>query len=546
MNMVVEEEVSTSNQSSLYRTADIINTVIRDSNRLAAQLSLQADVQTFMLSNGSQGARELRIENMIKMYTNTFDYIDSIYIYSEFNHNMIAKQFIGSADFFQEKSWYEYYEPIDTNHMFLQPRKFNNRFPYYLSLYYPVFLSNQQKLGVVVININIQGLRDFIGQTNDGIFNDLYIIDNNDNTIIYNEDIYQFQMNFYDLYPDINLQESNTSETQSINGEQFIISKTDLQANDWSVVSFQPLTTYKQKINEIWKFIIIFFSISIFVAVIISFIISMRTYKPIQSIITALNEPDRWKENEGRLQKNELYYINKNIVDNMDKKVKLEEELDKNLTHLNKAQTLALQAQVSPHFLSNTLESMKWMAMGLTGGENDISKMAFSLSRLLRLTLGSGSQVIPISLEIELNKSYIEIMETRFKDKFLVEWDVNETLLEYQTVQLTLQPLIENAFYHGIRPTENQGIITIKISEEASNIIFEVADNGVGIEKEKLKEINHQLDQLFSVEGNSVGLRNVNQRIKLIFGESYGLQITSKKNDGTRITVKIPKYKKAT
>jgi two-component system sensor histidine kinase YesM len=543
MNQAVKEEVSSSSQSSLIRTADIVDTLLRDSNRLAAQLSLQEDVQMFLLSSNVLGTRAARIENLIKMYSNSFDYIDSIYIYSEMNRSMIARQYYGNVALFQERTWYEHYDRIETNNMFIQPRKYNNRFPYYLSLYHPVYLANQYKLGVVVININLQGFRDFIGRTNNDIFNDLYIIDNNDHTIVYNEDLDKFQMNFNELFTDITLPSKNNSNIQDMMDEQFIISKSDLHSQDWSIVSFQPLTAYNQKMEGIWIFIKIFFTISIFLAISISFVITVRTYKPIKNIMTALHEPEKWKEEKNKSLNNELYYINNSIVDHMDSKLQLEKELNKRLSHLNQAQTLALQAQVSPHFLSNTLESMKWMAMQLTGGENDISKMALALSRLLRLTLGSGSQVIPISLEIELNRRYIEIMQTRFKDTFQVSWDVDNSLLEYQTVQLTLQPLIENAIQHGVRPKNKQGTILIKIKDKGSDIYLEVLDDGVGMDEVKIENLNNQLEQMFSVEGKHVGLRNVNQRIKLIFGDKYGLNITSKINEGTSVIVNIPKYK---
>ncbi|MDY7223290.1 sensor histidine kinase [Halalkalibacterium halodurans] len=544
MNQAVEEEVAASSQSSLIRTADIVDSLIKDSNRLAAQLSLQEDVQMFfLLSSYMSGMRAERIENLIKMYSDTFNYIDSIYIYSEMNRSMITRQYYGHVDLFQENTWYEHYEKMDENRMFIQPRKFNDRFPYYLSLYYPVYLDNKYKLGVVVINMNIQGLRNFIGQTNHDVFNDLYIIDNVEQTIIYNEDLEKLEMKFEEVFTDIPLPPFGHSTVQEIEEEPFILSISELDSQDWSIISFQPLTTYNQKMQDIWTFLVIFLGISLLLAISISFVITVRTYRPIEKIMIALQDPDKWKEGKKKFQQNELYYINTSIVDHMESKQQLEEELDQRLKHLNEAQTLALQAQVNPHFISNTLEAMKWKAMHLTGGENDISTMALSLSRLLRLTLGTKSQVIPIRLEIELNKRYLEIMETRFKDTIFVLWDVDDSLLDYEIVQLTLQPLIENAIHHGIRPKNKQGTIVVRIKDKGSTIYFEVSDDGVGMAEVNVQKLYDQLEQMFSVEGRHVGLRNVNQRIKLIFGDTYGLTISSKVNEGTTVFGNIPKYK---
>jgi two-component system sensor histidine kinase YesM len=169
--------------------------------------------------------------------------------------------------------------------------------------------------------------------------------------------------------------------------------------------------------------------------------------------------------------------------------------------------------------------------------------MALSLSRLLRLTLGAEKSIISIGEELELDKKYIEIMEFRFRDVFRVEWDVNDRLLEYETIQLTLQPIIENAIYHGIRPNRKFGTITVQVREEVSDILFVVTDDGQGIDEETLLKLNRQMQDKYNLEGKHVGVRNVNQRIKLIFGEKYGVNVSSQKNVGTKVTVRIPKYK---
>src|SRR5690606_21427956 len=145
--------------------------------------------------------------------------------------------------------------------------------------------------------------------------------------------------------------------------------------------------------------------------------------------------------------------------------------------------------------------------------------------------------------EIELDKKYIEIMEFRFKNVFTVVWNVDESILQYATIQLTLQPIIENAIHHGIRPTRRFGTITVDVKKDQSDILFVVSDDGNGMEEKTLTSLNLQMKDKYNLDGKHVGVRNVNQRIKLMFGEKYGVHIESEKDVGTQVVVRIPKYK---
>jgi two-component system sensor histidine kinase YesM len=478
------------------------------------------------------------------MYASTNEHIESIYIYSEMKKSMITNRYAGPFYLSQDQTWYDYYESIENSEMFVQPRKYNDWYPYLLSLYQPVFINNS-KMGVIIINLDIRDLRKVIESNNNDIFEDLYIVDNGDNRILYNKDIDNFQGNFYNVFKDVPLFKENgfVSKNVTINEKQYLISRKELEELDWSVISLLSLNRYEEKSRNIKNFIYLFILINMFIALIITFLISVRTYKPLGDVITLLNEPEREMKFKGKIDKNELLDIYNQIKKSYKSQVFMEYELDKKLKLLNKAQMIALQAQISPHFLSNTLETMKWSAMRLTGGENELSKMALSLSRLLRLTLGAEKSIISIGEELELDKKYIEIMEFRFRDVFRVEWDVNDRLLEYETIQLTLQPIIENAIYHGIRPNRKFGTITVQVREEVSDILFVVTDDGQGIDEETLLKLNRQMQDKYNLEGKHVGVRNVNQRIKLIFGEKYGVNVSSQKNVGTKVTVRIPKYK---
>jgi len=539
-----KQDIYSQNYSSINRIGHNMDTIYKDTKRLATQLSLQDDVELFMLTNyfSEKGTEETR--NQLNMYSNTFQYIDSIYLYSELKQSVLTNRYVGSASLLKDQTWYEYYENINENKTFVQPREYKDWYPYFLSVYYPIYIDNN-KMGAIIINLNIRDLRTVIESNNGGFFEDLYIVDNSDNSILYNADMSHYQKNIFSLFEDVPSysKEEFTSQSVNIHGDEYLMSRNNIEDLDWSVISLLSLKHFEETNESIRTFIYLSIIGSLFIAVIISFFISIRTYKPVGDVITFLKEPEKSIDLKEKVVKNELLYIYNQIKKSYKSKASLEKELDERLQLLNKAQMVALQAQISPHFLSNTLETMKWNAMRLTGGENEVSKMTVSLARLLRFTLGAEKSIISIDEEIELDKKYIELMEFRFRNVFQTEWDVDDSLLEYETIQLTLQPIIENAIFHGIKPQKELGTISVQVKEEKSDILFIVADNGQGIDQETVRTLNRQMQEEYNLEGKYVGVRNVNQRIKLIFGDKYGVYVWSEQNIGTKVTARIPKYK---
>ncbi len=202
---------------------------------------------------------------------------------------------------------------------------------------------------------------------------------------------------------------------------------------------------------------------------------------------------------------------------------------------LRKTELNALQAQINPHFLYNTLDSIAWMC------EEDRTKeaveMVNALARLFRISISRGHELITLEREVEHAKSYLKIQNYRYKNQFTYEFDVEESCLSYLCNKITLQPIIENAIYHGIDRMVEEGYIQIRIEEEETAIRMTVTDNGVGMSEEQCKEILHRE----AGERTGIGIKNVNDRIRIYFGEEYGLHITSELDEGTCVEIRIPK-----
>ncbi|MFD0619954.1 sensor histidine kinase [Paenibacillus sp. GCM10027629] len=199
-----------------------------------------------------------------------------------------------------------------------------------------------------------------------------------------------------------------------------------------------------------------------------------------------------------------------------------------------KSELKALQAQINPHFLYNTLGSIVWMAEGKKMEE--VVTMTLALSNLLRASIGKGSELIPIQVEIEHITNYLTIQKMRYKSKLDFRIDIDEGIWHCKILKLVLQPLVENSIYHGIKYKSGPGIIQIIGEKSRDCILLKVIDTGIGIDSEKLQQIlsNHN-----SIEDKGVGVMNVNERIRLSFGEPYGLSFKSQ-GEGTEVTICIP------
>lgn len=199
----------------------------------------------------------------------------------------------------------------------------------------------------------------------------------------------------------------------------------------------------------------------------------------------------------------------------------------------------AMQAQIHPHFLYNTLDSIIWMAE--MGKMAEVVKMTSALAKLFRSSISKGDELVPISVELEHIHNYLTIQNIRYKNKFTYSIDVDPSIHENKTLKIVLQPLVENAIYHGLKQQAVIGHITITGKRESGDIVLQVIDDGVGMSMEQLLALRNKL--LKREEGKGVGLENVNNRIRLYFGESYGLEIFSEFEEGTTIKLRIPEIR---
>lgn len=295
-----------------------------------------------------------------------------------------------------------------------------------------------------------------------------------------------------------------------------------------------------EKIQEIQGLVIRVAVIFIALAVSLSILFTRVITKPMKKLVHAMQEFENNAENYGYQPVNGVQEV-RNLSDSFAHMVKMIQELMNRVKmeeiSLRKTELKALQAQINPHFLYNTLDSIQWMCEQDKNG--DAVKMVSALAKLFRISISRGRELIPISDEINHARSYLLIQSYRYKNQFTYEFDIEESITGYYCNKITLQPLIENAIYHGINGMVDEGLIKISARAEGDDIIFLVSDNGAGMTTEQCEGILKKERS----DSSGIGIKNVNDRIKIFFGESYGIEIDSEPDVGTTIRIRFPKIR---
>lgn len=263
--------------------------------------------------------------------------------------------------------------------------------------------------------------------------------------------------------------------------------------------------------------------------------------RPIKSLSKAMTQvqegdfsvrvPNKRKDEIGELTDSFNYMVDK--INTLIRQVYQEKIAQKN------AEVQALQAQINPHFLYNTLDSVNWML--IERGEYDISDIIISLGSLMRYSIENENAFVPLDREVEYVLSYLKIQKNRLEDKLDYQVDVDDGLGQEKIPKLILQPMVENAITHGIEPHKAAGKVSILIQDVGNEIQITVRDNGIGMTREQLNHLKEEVPDVEKEGHTGIGIRNVDRRIRLHYGEKYRIQIESVYGQGTAVSLRIPK-----
>lgn len=321
--------------------------------------------------------------------------------------------------------------------------------------------------------------------------------------------------------------------------EDVIYSVRTLKKSDWNIVGVcyaDEMIT--DKVEELARGLLMIAVAVLVIAVFAGGIFSRLFSKPANRLAKAMREFEKDTDHfnfealEGTAEITSLTDSFEHMVERIQRLV---EQVRKEEISLRKTELKALQAQINPHFLYNTLDAIAWLCE--EGRNKDAVEMVNALAKLFRISISKGHELISIEKEIQHAESYLKIQKFRYKNQFTYSFEVDEECISYLCNKITLQPIIENAIYHGIDRMVEEGFIKISIHQKDDMIIFKVEDNGVGMTEEQCREILHEE----AGDKAGIGIKNVNDRIKIYFGEDYGLTIESEPDEGTCVTICMPK-----
>lgn len=547
----MREEISRASLGELIRIRDSIDIVISEAERLSIRLGSNQDVEWLLsrkLIKSQQDyptiQRIRRIQDQLQISTLTNPYIHKIMLYSRYNDYVVTASNAGSLDKFGHEWWYnEYNHQKNKDSLWFSTLKPPDGNVAEMTLFRYLFADTQpEREGLFMVSLGANELDPLLKEHTPA--QEVYIVDK-DGVVVYSPNFASSNERFEHIHPDLSevLLGNTSSQVTQKDGKSYVITSAPSSGRGWTYILLVPLEKYTSIQGPLQSFIILLMTIGMLSSSIIAFIISLRTYQPIRRIMHLLDTNSFSLGEDKHTAPNELKYIAAAISHSIEQKEELEEELEKRYERTRKAQSIALQAQINPHMLYNTLEAVNWKVMSLTNGKNEASVMIHALSRLLRLSLATGHNVIPLRQELEHARLYVSVQQMHLFEELEVNWIINHNILDYMTVKLTLQPIIENAMYHGIKPSGRKGIVSIIGYEEVETIVLKIKDNGVGMNDMHSRKINRSFGSDEIKETQHIGLSNVDQRIKLIFGKKYGLKIRGKEGKGTIVEIRIPKIK---
>ena len=392
---------------------------------------------------------------------------------------------------------------------------------------------------VLLIEMAYQGLEEVLDEVTLGNGGYIYLMDSNGDIIWHPK---------FELIASGRVKENNLvaagyddgSREEIFNGtRQTVVTKT-VGYTGWKLVGVIKGTGISLNMLKTRLFIVFVILLIIFIVILINSYISFRVTNPIRELEKSVKALE-----EGNLDADiymggsyEVQHLGKSVQDMKFRIKGLMQDIVNEHEEKRKSEFDSLQAQINPHFLYNTLDIIVWQI------ENEKQSEAVhtvtALARFFRLSLGKGKNIVTVKDEIDHVKNYLMIQHMRFKNKFDYEFDIAEDVLELPSLKLMLQPLVENAIYHGMEFMDGDGMIMVKAWREEDELYLSVADNGLGMTEDKVEMILTGKSTSGNGRGSGIGVKNVNERIKLYFGEAYGLTIDSEPDEGTTVIIHLP------
>lgn len=544
INKIYSLEKMKQNSVEVLESAEANTSMIVDNvNDVSKMIISSYNVQNTLKYNYKQDRKKSNyddISNYLIQFTNFNSNISSIYILDNdgnryYSENVFYKNF--ELKKIESSEWYD--ELLNKSGSYVLKLNgggfFEGNGNNYVSLIRVINdINTGQKIGILIININENAFYNLSLKLSTQYGTKLIIKNEMDELI---------------TKPDVNIEildrieKNNYSDSkigfleEEVDKREYIISTLKTPNYNWRLITVRQYNELPEQTKYI-KYFLIYFSVINFLLIIIgSIIISKFITKPLKKLCESMKDIESgefnivniktYNDEVGELKKG--YNIMISQINLLLDKIRQDEKL-KRQTELN-----LLMSQIKPHFLYNTFDTINSLA--LLGKNKTIYEMIKALGKFYRTSLSNGKDIITVEEEIKTVKSYLIIQNIRYQDMFEVDYDLDPRCNDFKIIKLVLQPLVENAIYHGIRNKKDKGKITISTYSEKEKVVLMVEDNGCGMDELQIKNI-------VDSKTTGIGVRTTKERLRVFYGEEYEFIVQSKKDIGTKIIIKMPRFKK--
>lgn len=540
---ISEENIIENNQKLMEQTAESVENYLINMRQIS-----DAAYYYVIKENDLSGNIDEIHKGMNLLYEANKDKLRSIAVYNKYGSLMAAEPVATQKEEpdVTKQEWFIQAMNRMENIHFSTPHVQNlfddgtYRYYWVLSASRVVELTNgtESQTGVLLVDMDYSGISRMMEQINaSGNGQYYYLCDGNGN-IIYHP--HQVQLD-NGMQSESSVKAAASDEKiydEYMEGVHRKVIVNSISYTGWKLVGVMPYSIFTTRMADIKQFVLVVSLLMAMMLELINQVVSVRISSPIMKLNNSVNKYEEGKEPHIYIGgSEEIRHLGKSIQESYKQNLSLMKRVVWEQNERRKSELDVLQSQINPHFLYNTLDSITWMIEGEKNEE--AAFMITQLAKLFRVSLSKGHTIISIRDELQHAQSYMNIQKIRYKNKFEVVFDIDPEILDHCVVKLVLQPILENAINYGIREMDGCGIINVCGKKVDDRIILSVSDNGMGIPDDEIGFLLKDTNRIRK-RGSGVGLVNVNNRIKILFGGQYGLYIESELDEGTTVYINIP------
>ncbi|RZT03070.1 cache domain-containing sensor histidine kinase [Cuneatibacter caecimuris] len=556
-NREIESSIRKNNWNLLYQIEEHMDSLFKQADNINLYFAHNPSIITHLRRAFRENSLTLDSLNSINTFslylqniTNTNNYIHSVYVY----YNNTYGRFLSSETArltnlsgYYDTEWIQSYLHSEADTWYevrtLQRSSFAQPFRV-ISVYRKIYssLAGDHPTGVIVTQFNYERLIEYLNSLELSSSQVIAFLDQDNQMVLQNQETelsQVLQAISFSEHPE----EKDNLQAVNINGRKFVVSSLQSSRTEgWRFLSMVPADELYATSTKILNTAVFFMLAAVMVSILIAAVKTQKDYSRLEGILDILQHPERPSEMYPPMpnRSTDPYgYIIRNLLEMFIQQNYLKVQISEKKYKMQTLEMQALQQQINPHFLYNTLHTIYWEAFRMTQAPNTCSKMVSNLADIMEYSLSDSQQQVKLKEELDYLKAYVEIQKVRYGDKFEVFWEVDDTAIIYPTSKMLLQPLVENALYHGIKEKEGSGVIKVKVYFRTDHVLVSILDNGVGMDREQLEALRNRLKDGDTVDSH-IGVLNTHRRLVLAYGEHCGLHIGSRKGAGTVVSFRLP------